>query len=71
MQDSGTAIRNAAAQVREILIAEAAKRAGVPADQLHAEDGAVRRRRTARGFGYGELVVRHAAACRGAARRRS
>ena len=41
MQDSGTAIRNAAAQVREILIAKAAARLGVTPDQLHAENGAV------------------------------
>ena len=31
MQDSGTAILNAAAQAREILVAEAAKRLDVPA----------------------------------------
>jgi CO/xanthine dehydrogenase Mo-binding subunit len=56
MQDSGTAIRNAAAQVREILIGIAAERLGVTADQLHAQSGAVvgpgnRRMR------YGELVA--------------
>jgi CO/xanthine dehydrogenase Mo-binding subunit len=41
MQDSGTAIRNAAAQVREILVAEAARRLAVPADGLRVADGAV------------------------------
>ena len=34
MQDSGTAIQNAAAQARELLIAEAAKRLDVPAENL-------------------------------------
>jgi CO/xanthine dehydrogenase Mo-binding subunit len=42
MQDSGTAIQNAAAQVRELLVAEAARR-------LDAPDG--------RRLAYGELVV--------------
>ena len=41
MQDSGTAIRNAAAQAREILMGEAAKRWGLPADRLKASGGAV------------------------------
>ncbi|MGK9168356.1 molybdopterin-dependent oxidoreductase [Inquilinus limosus] len=41
MQDSGTAIRNAAAQVREILLGEAARQMGVPADQLRIEGGQV------------------------------
>ncbi len=41
MQDSGTAIRNAAAQVREILIGIAAGRMNVPAERLKAQDGAV------------------------------
>jgi len=56
VQDSGTAIRNAAAQVREILIGQAAERLGAPADQLHAENGMVV---TADGrkIGYGELVA--------------
>lgn len=34
MQNSGTAIRNAAAQVREILLAEAARQLGQPAESL-------------------------------------
>lgn len=41
MQDSGTAIRNAAAQVREILLAEAARQMGAPAEQLRLEGGNV------------------------------
>ena len=41
MMDSGTAIRHAAAQVREMLVAAAAERLGVPAAQLVARDGAV------------------------------
>ena len=41
MQDSGTAIMNAAAQVREILFARAAERLAVAVDRLRAQDGAV------------------------------
>lgn len=41
MQDSGTAIRHAAAQVRELLIAEAARRLTLDAAQLKADNGAV------------------------------
>jgi CO/xanthine dehydrogenase Mo-binding subunit len=55
MKDSGTAIRNAAAQVREILVAKAADRLGAPATTLRTEEGAVigsRGRVT-----YGELVA--------------
>ena len=55
MQDSGTAIMNAAAQVRQLLIAEAATRAGVPAAQLKTQNAAVIAP-DGRRFGYGELV---------------
>lgn len=55
IQDSGTALRNAAAQVRDILIGEAARRLKVPADQLHAEAGAVAGPSKAR-ITYAELV---------------
>ena len=41
MKDSGTAIMNAAAQVREILIATAAERLGLAADRLKTQDGIV------------------------------
>ncbi|MBV9890649.1 MAG: xanthine dehydrogenase family protein molybdopterin-binding subunit [Rhizobacter sp.] len=41
MQDSGTAIRNAAAQVRAILVGMAAARLGVAAEQLRVEQGKV------------------------------
>lgn len=41
MKDSGTAIRHAAAKVREMLVAAAANRLGVPASLLVAQDGAV------------------------------
>lgn len=41
MQDSGTAIRHAAAQARELLIGAAARSLGLPADQLKADDGAI------------------------------
>ena len=55
MQDSGVAIRHAAAQARVLLIGEAAKRWQVPPEPLRADNGAV----TAddgRRAGYGELV---------------
>jgi CO/xanthine dehydrogenase Mo-binding subunit len=55
MQDSGTALRNAAAQVREILITEAARRLRVPAGQLRVESGAVIAPSGAR-LSYGDLV---------------
>jgi nicotinate dehydrogenase subunit B len=56
MQDSGTAIRNAAAQVREILIGEAARRLGVSPDRLSARQGSVVAP-DGRRIGYGELVA--------------
>jgi CO/xanthine dehydrogenase Mo-binding subunit len=56
MQDSGTAIRNAAAQVREILIDLAAERLGSAADQLHAQAGAIVAPDNRR-IGYGDLVA--------------
>ncbi|WP_448188744.1 molybdopterin cofactor-binding domain-containing protein [Azospirillum sp. sgz301742] len=55
MQDSGTALLNAAAQVRGILTDLAAQRLGVPADQLEVNDGAVSAP-DGRRVGYGELV---------------
>jgi CO/xanthine dehydrogenase Mo-binding subunit len=56
MQDSGTAILNAAAQVRAILIDLAAARFNAPADQLKAQGGKI----TApdgSSVSYGELVT--------------
>lgn len=55
MKDSGTAIMNAAAQVREILIARASQRLGVAADRLKAQDGAVVTD-DGRRLGFGELA---------------
>jgi nicotinate dehydrogenase subunit B len=55
LQDSGTAIMNAAAQVRQILLAQAAQRAGVPAEQMKTDKAAVVAPNGQR-FGYGELV---------------
>jgi nicotinate dehydrogenase subunit B len=55
MQDSGTTIRAAAAEVREILLAAAAARLGVPAERLTARDGAVIAV-DGRRIGFGELV---------------
>ena len=56
LQDSGTAIMYAAAQVRQLLIAEAARRSGVPAEQLKT-DNAVVTAPDGRRFGYGDLVA--------------
>ena len=56
LKDSGTAILNAAAQVRALLIAEAAKRWGVAETELDARDGAVHGP-GGRSAGYGELVA--------------
>jgi CO/xanthine dehydrogenase Mo-binding subunit len=55
MQDSGTAIQHAAAQVRDILITAAARRLGLPPEQLQARDGAAVAP-DGRRLGYGELV---------------
>jgi nicotinate dehydrogenase subunit B len=55
MQDSGVAIMHAAAQARAILIAEAARRLGVTADQIKTEAG-VARAPDGRTLRYGELV---------------
>jgi CO/xanthine dehydrogenase Mo-binding subunit len=55
-QDSGTAIQNAAAQVRELLVAEAARRLDVPAENLRTEDGAVISSDGKR-LRYGDLVA--------------
>jgi CO/xanthine dehydrogenase Mo-binding subunit len=56
MQDSGTAILNAAAQVRALLIAEAARRLDLPAESLRTENGAVVAS-DGRRLGYGDLVA--------------
>ena len=56
MQDSGVAIRNAAAQVRALLVAKAAQQTGVAADQLKTEHAAVVLP-DGRRLGYGELVA--------------
>ena len=55
MQDSGTAIMNAAAEVRGILVAEAASRLGVAATDLTPGGGRVTAT-DGRSLGYGELV---------------
>jgi nicotinate dehydrogenase subunit B len=55
-QDSGTAIQNAAAQARELLLAGASRRLGLPAENLRTENGAVISPDGKR-FSYGELVA--------------
>jgi CO/xanthine dehydrogenase Mo-binding subunit len=56
MQNSGTAIRNAAAQVREILIGEAARRFRMAPEELRAEAKAIIAP-DGRSIGYGQLVA--------------
>jgi CO/xanthine dehydrogenase Mo-binding subunit len=56
MQDSGTAIQNAAAQTRALLVAEAARRLDLPAEGLKTENGAVIAP-DGRRLSYGELVA--------------
>ncbi len=56
MQDSGTAIRHAAAQVRSILAGLAAQRLDAPEEALSIENGTVRAR-GGKSIGYGELVA--------------
>ncbi|WP_027583073.1 molybdopterin cofactor-binding domain-containing protein [Bradyrhizobium sp. Ai1a-2] len=56
MQDSGAAILNAAAQVRELLIAEAAKRLDLAGESLKTDNGAVAAP-DGRRLTYGELVA--------------
>ncbi|WFP61543.1 molybdopterin cofactor-binding domain-containing protein [Mesorhizobium sp. WSM4904] len=55
IQNSGTAIRYAAAQVRQILLAKAGARLGAPVDALKAEAGRIVGPNGAEA-GYGELV---------------
>jgi nicotinate dehydrogenase subunit B len=56
IQNSGTAIRYASAQVRQILVAKTSEKLGVPADQLKAQGGRIVGPNGA-SVGYGELVV--------------
>jgi CO/xanthine dehydrogenase Mo-binding subunit len=56
MQDSGTAIQNAAAQARALLVEEAAKRLDLSAENLRTENGAVIAP-DGRKLSYGELVA--------------
>jgi nicotinate dehydrogenase subunit B len=56
MQDSGTAIQYAAAQVRELLVAEAARRFDLAPENLRTGNGAVIAP-DGRRLGYGELVA--------------
>jgi nicotinate dehydrogenase subunit B len=56
MQDSGTAVQHAAAQVRALLVAEAAKRLDLPAESLRTKNGAVISPDGQR-LGYGDLVA--------------
>ena len=56
MKDSGTAIQHAAAQVRMLLVAQAARRLDTPFDALRVERGVVVSV-DGRRIGYGELVA--------------
>jgi nicotinate dehydrogenase subunit B len=55
LQDSGTAVRNAAAQVRELLLGRAAERFGLAADQLQVASGNITAK-DGRSLQYGQLV---------------
>jgi nicotinate dehydrogenase subunit B len=55
-QYSGTAIQNAAAQVRELLLSEAARRLNLPVENLRTQNGAVIAPGGQR-LGYGDLVA--------------
>jgi nicotinate dehydrogenase subunit B len=55
LQDSGTAVRNAAAQVREILLGKAAERFALSADRLRVARGRIIAEDD-RSVGYGQLV---------------
>ena len=55
MQDSGTAIRHAAAQVRGLLLLAAAERLALPLDQLTLEDGVIRG--GGQSLSYGDLAA--------------
>jgi CO/xanthine dehydrogenase Mo-binding subunit len=56
IQDSGGAVRQAAAETRAILIGLAAERLSVPAAQLETADGSVRVKGSDRSVGYGDLL---------------
>ncbi len=56
MQNSGTAIQNAAAQVRALLLAEAARRLDLPVENFRTENGAVISP-DGRRLAYGDLVA--------------
>jgi nicotinate dehydrogenase subunit B len=56
MQNSGTAIRNAAAQARALLVRSASTKLGVPESELEAANGVVRAK-DGRSAGYGELAA--------------
>ncbi len=56
MKDSGTAVQHAAAQVRALLIAEAARGLELPAESLKTDNGAVIAP-DGRRLGYGDLVA--------------
>jgi nicotinate dehydrogenase subunit B len=64
MKDSGTAIQNAAAQVREILVERAAGKLGIAVDRLHARDGSIVAD-DGRRLGFGELAAESYAMVRG------
>ncbi|MDX1650676.1 MAG: molybdopterin cofactor-binding domain-containing protein, partial [Myxococcota bacterium] len=55
VEHSGTAVRLAAAEARQLLLEEAARRLGAPVAALEVEDGVVRRRGASDGVGYGAL----------------
>jgi len=63
MKGSGTAIQNVTAQVRELLVGEAARRLSLPVESFRTENGAVIAPDGQR-FGYGDLVASDMCTCR-------
>lgn len=56
MQDSGTAVRNAAANVRMLLVQNAAARLGLPLDQLQTQGDGTIKSTDGRSVTYGEIA---------------
>jgi len=55
METSGSAVRNAAAEARRLLVEKAAERWGVPADRLVVEEGTIRDPEDGKRITYGTL----------------
>ena len=56
LEDSGTAVRQAAAEARQVMLEMASTQLGAPVAQLDVEDGVVRARGSQRSISYAELI---------------